>query len=124
MYKIMLNVVRRDADGVNIPLDPANSDYAAYLQWLAAGNTPTPADVPDTKALAAAALSQLEQSTMMNRGTREFMIASMQDMAQRQAALMAGQGINTTLQAILATRPGWTKLVEINTLATQLRGQL
>jgi hypothetical protein len=27
-----------------IPFDPANSDYAAYLQWLSEGNTPLPAD--------------------------------------------------------------------------------
>jgi hypothetical protein len=27
-----------------IPFDPANTDYAAYLEWLAEGNTPLPAD--------------------------------------------------------------------------------
>lgn len=26
-----------------IPLDPANTDYAAYLAWLAEGNEPLPA---------------------------------------------------------------------------------
>ena len=25
-----------------IPADPANTDYAAYLEWVAAGNTPEP----------------------------------------------------------------------------------
>jgi hypothetical protein len=29
----------RDSDGAFIPEDPLNSDYAAYLQWVAAGNT-------------------------------------------------------------------------------------
>jgi hypothetical protein len=31
----------------SIPFDPANTDYAEYLKWLAEGNTPLPAETPD-----------------------------------------------------------------------------
>jgi hypothetical protein len=33
--------------GITIPADPANRDYAAYLAWLEAGNTPDPAPEPE-----------------------------------------------------------------------------
>jgi hypothetical protein len=38
------NQVKRIADNAFIPFDPANTDYAEYLKWLAEGNTPLPAD--------------------------------------------------------------------------------
>ncbi len=40
------NTIHRLADNAFIPPDPANRDYAEYLAWLDAGNTPEPAPEP------------------------------------------------------------------------------
>jgi hypothetical protein len=46
-YQLTANTsILRLADNAFIPQDPANTDYAAYLKWVAAGNTPEPAPEP------------------------------------------------------------------------------
>lgn len=37
-------IINKIEDGLWIPLDPANTDYQAYLKWVAEGNTPLPPD--------------------------------------------------------------------------------
>ena len=48
MYKLVVNekniTVGVMTESLSIPFDPANTDYQAYLAWLAEGNTPLPAD--------------------------------------------------------------------------------
>ena len=58
MYKLMknlsgeINAVRKEGNGfvLSIPFDDANRDYAEYLEWLAEGNEPLPADPVETPA--------------------------------------------------------------------------
>ena len=41
---IIINAILRIADNAYIPFDPQNSDYQAYLKFLADGGTPLPAE--------------------------------------------------------------------------------
>jgi hypothetical protein len=44
--KTEISSVTRLSDNASIPFNEQNSDYQAYLKWVAEGNTPTPADTP------------------------------------------------------------------------------
>jgi hypothetical protein len=52
MYKLIKNpqgvdsAVNFEKDGIqySIPFNPDNTDYQKYLEWVAEGNTPEPAD--------------------------------------------------------------------------------
>ena len=52
MYKIIVDpttkneiCIERISDHAFIPMDQNNTDYQAYLAWIAEGNTPLPPDV-------------------------------------------------------------------------------
>ena len=46
MYKLTIDpkTIQRVDDNAFIPLEPNNTDYQAYLAWVALGNTPLPAE--------------------------------------------------------------------------------
>jgi hypothetical protein len=49
-YKLVKNpigevkIILRLSDNSSIPMDEANTDYQKYLEWVAEGNEPEPAD--------------------------------------------------------------------------------
>lgn len=68
MYKLTnTSTIIRLFDGASIPADPANTDYANYLTWLAEGNTPEPADVPDPRLTILNQIAELEASITQRR---------------------------------------------------------
>ena len=65
-------MILRLSDELWIPPDPANTDYATYLTWVAAGNMPEPAPEPPapveltpTEKLAASGLTVEELKTLL-----------------------------------------------------------
>lgn len=55
MYKVIVTEtlwgsvtnLLRVSNNTSIPFDSDNTDYQEYLQWLAEGNEPLPADEPE-----------------------------------------------------------------------------
>jgi hypothetical protein len=41
---LVKDAILRIVDNATIPFDEANTDYQAYLKWVAEGNTPLPAE--------------------------------------------------------------------------------
>jgi hypothetical protein len=115
MYKIInATVVIRTTDSISIPADPQNTDYSAYLQWLAEDNTPEPADQLPPQDYAAQILS-LERENMMPRITREFMLLDA-------VAKAAAQGI--TEPQLYAGMFAYQKLKDFDMQIAALRSQI
>jgi hypothetical protein len=66
-YKLQWDgCVIRASDGVTIPPDEQNRDFAEYLAWVEAGGKPDPADplTPEMKALMGVPLTEKERAAL------------------------------------------------------------
>lgn len=74
-YKLThTDCIVRIEDGAFIPADPANADYAAYLAWVAEGNSPQPADpvvpsIPEVVTMRQARLALLQAGLLAQVNT-------------------------------------------------------
>jgi hypothetical protein len=109
MYTLTLGTtIIRDADGAQIPPDPRNGDYAAYLAWLAAGNTPTPCGL---------AAVQSAQSQIITAACQQAITSGFQSSALGSAYTYPSQMTDqqnlaaNVLSSVLPGLPGnWTTL--------------
>ena len=111
-------------------IDPLNSVIGSHWNGTSFDNTP-----PDTgptkeqqRAAIQAEIDALEQGSLLNRGSREFEIVSIQDLANRQAAILQPSQPDKTVDeiaaAILASRPYYPKLLALDAQCATLRAQM
>ena len=57
-YKIQGDSITIIGQNIGIPKDPDNRHYREYLEWLAEGNTPEPADPPPVPVITSVTMRQ------------------------------------------------------------------
>ncbi len=104
MYQLLPNTpmgeatcIKRLSDNAFIPIDPAYSDYAEYLKWLAEGNEPLPADSVIPPKVTEVTMRQARLA-LLGAGLLDDVDAALNAIpneAQRKAALIEWEFSNT-----------------------------
>jgi hypothetical protein len=101
----------RLGDGAMVPADPANTDYAEYLAWLAAGNTPLPVVVPTLAQNSAALVIKIRTDASKIIGDAIGNFGNEYALAKSEADAFKAAGYLGTVPASVvswAAPKGWT----------------
>ena len=96
-YRGIKLAVQRLSDNAYIPFDPANTDYAEYLKWVAEGNEPLPADPVIPPKVTEVTMRQARLA-LLGAGLLDGVDAALNAIpneAQRKAALIEWEFSNT-----------------------------
>ena len=86
MYKVINDsAILRKHDGMCIPVNLHNQDYAAYITWLADGNTPEPVDVPNPNDAINSQIEALLTEYKGNRGSLQMEVYLLEKEAREYA---------------------------------------
>lgn len=108
MYKkTQTDAIIRVEDGAFIPADPRNQDYAAYLAWVASGNTALSADAPPALPLKSQAQTALDASEITMIRCVENSVTVPAAWATYRKALRAILNGTDTTSTSLPTRPAY-----------------
>lgn len=107
MYKQVTNdIIIRLEDGAFIPMDPANADYTAVLEWISQGNTIEPVDVPMPSAPSSVTMRQARLA-LLQYGLLDLVdqsIAQIPDSTMRTAAKIDWEYAQTVDRDSLVTQ--------------------
>lgn len=125
MYQLTnTDTLIRISDGATIPADPLNTDYAAYLAWVAKGNTPAPADEP-ARPTAQEQIDALEREHMAPRWQREFTLGSMErEAVELGASQVPPLSAEQAIAVLRSKNAGYRRLKELDEQIAILRSQL